>query len=401
MEDLRVERGRQIAISRKLRPGLDGSWIVLSQTLPKTKYVVHPDPAEPTCTCPDYGAWELPCKHIYAVRFFQTPRQVELDEAPEIMRPSYPQDWAAYNAAQVNEQEHFQVLLRDLCAGIAQPEQRTGRPRLPLSDAVYAVVAKVYSTMSGRRASGDIRLCKERGFIDVTPHYNSISAYLAKAELTPILTALIEQTAAPLKAVERDFAVDATGFSTSVYSRWFDHKWGKEKKSALWLKAHAMVGVKTNVVTAIQVTEGNMHDSPMFAGLVEATAKTFAVNEVSADKAYISRRNLKSVADAGGMAYIPFKSNNKGVGPVHWERLWHLFWFKRDEFARHYHKRSNVEATFSALKRKFGGNVRSKGPVAQQNEVLAKVLAYNITVVILAMHELGVQPEFFGNGAAS
>jgi transposase len=37
--------------------------------------------------------------------------------------------------------------------------------------------------------------------------------------------------------------------------------------------------------------------------------------------------------------------------------MWHHFWLKRDDFLRNYHRRSNVEATFSAIKRKFGGAV--------------------------------------------
>jgi hypothetical protein len=33
--------------------------------------------------------------------------------------------------------------------------------------------------------------------------------------------------------------------------------------------------------------------------------------------------------------------------------------------------------------------------VAQTNEVLAKVLAFNLTVVIHEMHELGIDPDFW------
>ena len=58
------------------------------------------------------------------------------------------------------------------------------------------------------------------------------------------LKSLIEQSALPLRSVETDFAVDSSGFSTSVYNRWFDHKWGKERKEAKWVKAHLMCGVK-------------------------------------------------------------------------------------------------------------------------------------------------------------
>ncbi len=54
----------------------------------------------------------------------------------------------------------------------------------------------------------------------------------------------------------------------------------------------------------------------------------------------------------------------------------------------HYHKRSNVESTFSAVKAKFGESVMSKNRTAQINEILCKVIAYNITVLIHEMIEL-------------
>ena len=52
-----------------------------------------------------------------------------------------------------------------------------------------------------------------------------------------------------------------------------------------------------------------------------------------------------------------------GEGPELWQRLWHFYQFKRSEFLPHYHKRSNVETTFSMIKAKFGSALRSKTPV--------------------------------------
>ena len=94
--------------------------------------------------------------------------------------------------------------------------------------------------------------------------------------------------------------------------------------------------------------------------------------------------------------FIPFKSNSTGEGSIGvWQRMWHLFWFKHDYFLQHYHRRSNVESTFSAIKRKFGGSIRSKNFTSQVNEVLCKILAHNIVVLIHEMHELGIEPEFW------
>jgi hypothetical protein len=44
---------------------------------------------------------------------------------------------------------------------------------------------------------------------------------------------------------------------------------------------------------------------------VDATAKNFTMKEVSADKAYISEKNLQTVVDHNAMPYIPFRSNNR------------------------------------------------------------------------------------------
>ena len=60
----------------------------------------------------------------------------------------------------------------------------------------------------------------------------------------------------------------------------------------------------------------------------------------------------------------------------------------------HYHKRSNVESTFAAIKRKFGETIKSKNRVAQENEMLCKIVAYNITVLINTIFEFDINPDF-------
>lgn len=156
-------------------------------------------------------------------------------------RATYPQAWAAYNAAQTNEKDQFQSLLFGLCKGVQQPViKKAGRPNLPLSDAIFSVAFKVYSTVSARRFMSDLREAQGRGFISRTPHYNSIFNYLENPEMTPILRSLIAQSSLPLQSVETDFAVDSSGFMTSRFVRWFDVKYGKERSEHDWVKCHLM-----------------------------------------------------------------------------------------------------------------------------------------------------------------
>jgi transposase len=150
------------------------------------------------------------------------------------------------------------------------------------------------------------------------------------------------------------------------------------------------------VVAAVAITDAFSNDSPQFGPLVKKTAQGFTINEVSAGLAYSSRLNLQLVANTGGKAYIPFKKNATGRarGSTLWNKMYHYFQLNRDDFMEHYHKRSNVEATNAAIKRKFGETLKSKNPTAQVNELLAKIIAYNLTVVIHEMYENGIQPEF-------
>jgi transposase len=314
-------------------------------------------------------------------------------------RRTYPQNWPAYNAVQTHEQEQFTKLLRELCDTVPQPPQTFGRPRLPLSDVLFGIGLKVYSTMSGRRAMTDFRDAQAKGLLDKVPSFTSTFRYLENPDLAPLLKDLIERSALPLRSVETDFAVDASGFSTSVYKRWFDYKWGKTRKEAKWIKAHLMCGVKTNIVTSVDVTPTDSADALFLAPFVQTTARNFDVDEVSGDKAYLSKKNLRAVQAVGGTAYIPFKVNSVGHQGHHkrdslWERTYHYYNFNRSEFLAHYHKRSNVETTFSMVKAKFGGSVRSKTPVAQVNEVLVKILCHNICVLIQSIYELGIEPIF-------
>ena len=75
--------------------------------------------------------------------------------------------------------------------------------------------------------------------------------------------------------------------------------------------------------------------------------------------------------------------------------MYHYFSYNTERFMQHYHKRSNVESTFSMIKAKFGGSLRSKTYQAQVNEALCKVLCHNLCCVIQSMYELGIEPNFW------
>lgn len=401
--DARQQRGMELAATRTITKGERGFWAVPSQASAKA-YRVNFASAVPTCSCADFETRQLNCKHIFAVTYVMQ-REESTDGSTTVTetvtikaetRKTYPQNWTAYNAAQTCEQDRFQELLRDLCAGITQPVYNgRGRPSLPLADAVFSATFKVYSTVSGRRFMSDLRGSHERGFISQVPHYNSIFNYLENAALTPILKNLIIQTSMPLKAVETDFAVDSSGFTTSRFHRWFDHKYGRVREKHEWVKVHLMCGVKTHIVTAVEIEGRDAGDSPLLPPMLETTARNFTISEVSADKGYGSRKNVDAITALGATPFIALKDNNNGSVGGKFQEMYHYFMYRRQEFLQHYHKRSNVESTFSMMKRKFGDSIRSKTDTAMTNETLCKVLCHNLVVLIHEMHELGIEATFW------
>ena len=351
------------------------------------------------CTCPDFEKRGQACKHIYAVQALLQRGERPDEAGAEPVGVRITQPWQAYNASQVHEGELFETLLRELCDTVPQPPQANGRPRLPLSDMLYGMGLKVYSTLSTRRAMSGIRNAVSAGRMCKEPSFSTPIRYFERPEVTPVLRQLIQHSALPLRDLEVDFAQDSSGFASTAYNRWFDHKWGTSKKEVRWTKLHIMVGVQTNIVTVADATASQSADSPYLPEFVRTTAEHFHIREVSADAAYSSRRNLHAVVDAGGTPYIDFKSvakaRAKGRKPdALWTHMYHMFTLNAAEFKRHYHKRSNVETAFHMIKAKFGDRVRAKTDTAQVNEVLMKVLCHSICVLIRAMHVLGITPVF-------
>jgi transposase len=393
---------KALEIAARLRIARDGDvWSVPSQNVVGKAYRVTLGDA-PSCDCDDFQLRQKACKHVLAATIVRD-RDENAPPAPALPavpvkapRKTYKQDWPNYNAAQVNERRHFQALLADLCRTVPEPPRKPGpgRKPLPVADALFAAVFKVYSTLSARRFSGDLEEARERGYIDCLPHFNSVLNVLENPLVTPILADLIRRSALPLREVETEFAVDSSGFCTSRFTRWYDVKYGVVRQKADWVKAHIACGVKTHVVTAVVILDKDAGDVTQFPGLVKATAEGFEVKEVSADKAYAATEAFDAVDAAGGTLYAAFKKNTTGAVGGLFEKSFHYFCLNREEFLKHYHRRSNVESVFSAVKRKFGDSVRSKTDTAMTNEVLAKFVCNNICCLISAWYELGIESSF-------
>ncbi len=384
--DVRQQKGFEIAKTKQIQEKRFG-WEVPSQTDSRKRYFVN---QEFVCDCPDSELHEVTCKHAFAVRYYlkqviETPQGDVVKEK----RLTYPQAWSVYNQCQQEEKVKFMELLSDLLQEVEEPAYVFGRPKISTRTLLFASALKVYTNFSLRRFRCDLDTAREKGFVGYEPAFSSISAFMQREDLTPILSRLVQLSAITLKSVEKDFAVDSSGFRLTSFSEYCKDKHHMIKKHQ-WLKCHIMTGVKSNIITAVEIgLEHHSADVTQFIPLVNATADAgFKIEEVSADKAYVSFANYNAAKELGGQAFIPFKSNTAAHHPAAriskskaWRKMFHFYQLHQEEFMEHYHKRSNVESTFFMLKSKFSDLIRSKNTTAQINELLLKILCHNIVVV--------------------
>jgi transposase len=400
--DARELKGLELAARAKIVWD-DGAWLVPSQSTGGT-YRVLTWPGAESCPCEDFQLRQSACKHIIAARLVEErdgkrpAPPIDTDTPPA--KKTYAQNWPAYELAQTTEKHRLQALLADLCRGLPEvPYAGTGRRPVPIADRAFSVVFKVYCTLSNRRTVCDMVDARDRGHLSRVLHHSKVSHFLCDPDMTPVLRDLVARSALPLRAVETVFAPDSSGFTTSRFVRWFDHKYGVTRQEHDWVKVHVICGVKTGVVTAVEIRGKDAGDSPLLPALVNATAQNFTVKEVSADKGYLSAENVEAIAAVGAEAFIAPKANTTGAVGGLFERMFHYYQFRREDFLRHYHQRSNVESVFSAVKRKFGDSVRARNDVAMTNEVLCKLVCNNLCCVILSQIELGVEATFWDDKA--
>lgn len=315
-----------------------------------------------------------------------------------VPRPTYSQNWPAYTQGQLSEFRLVHTLLADLVTEVADPRPPTGfgRPRLRFSDLLFCSVQKVYTQLSLRRAYGHFERAADLHQIRRAPSFVQPSLLFRREDVTPVLLALIVRSALPLAELESTYAIDASGYRTTSFGAYCQETHGPSRTNTS-RKAQIVVGTATHIVPAVIVTEGSGADVVQFAPLLrKGTGAGFTVREVCADKAYLSRSNLDAARSAGVRAYIPFKSNSQGraEGSPDWRELYRLFQEQRAKFEHHFHRRSNAESVFGAMKKKLGETLKSRTPIAQINELLAKVLAYNLTVLVHEMFEHRQVPDF-------
>ncbi len=176
-----------------------------------------------------------------------------------------------------------------------------------------------------------------------------------------------------------DLVIDSTGLKIFGEGEWKMRTHGKQKRRT-WRKYHVSVDPKTHEVTAIELTESNVHDCTVLPRLL-STQKN--IGKVYADGAYSYKKGFDAIAQSGGMPSIPVRSGTtlvrKDPSPGQklrnellqdiWDAGGRVAWKK----ASGHHRRSLVETHMFRLKTILGATLHGRSFTNQQTE--AKIMA--------------------------
>ncbi len=308
-------------------------------------------------------------------------------------------DWGLYNKSQANEKLLFLRLLHELCNMVeTPPEIRRGRKSSTESHKIYSMCLKIYTNMGGRRFPSEMEIAKRFGYLNSVTHFNTVLNYFDSKTITSKLKYLIELSALPLAQLEANetYAIDSTGISLKQYEERWSHAKRSYSRHRKYKKLHCICACKTNIIVSCLVTKGTANDSPHYRELLNDAARNFKIEDITADRAYLSKDNLNLAEELGINPFIPFKINNQnfGKGCPSWSKLYNFFHKHPEEFAKRYHKRSNVESVMFMIKNKFGGFCRFKKDVSQINEILCMMLCHNLTILIQEIFLSGIEVDF-------
>lgn len=312
----------------------------------------------------------------------------------------YRKDEATYNLIQENEIFIFLRFLPLAALFVCKNKnlwKGIGRPPHNLRDILICLSIQQYFGKSLRRSMGIIRLFTRAANISVKiPCFKTLDNYLNNLSIKPYLDELFGITSKPLNHLEKFFATDSTGETTSTASTWYNIRSGKTIEKKDHITAHITTGTNLNIVTAITVNAYEGEDNIIFRKHNQRTAKNFEVEEHSGDSKYLCKENCEDVESVRGMPFFRPKSNTlvSSGGSYAWLRMMLYYYNHPIKAKRSYNRRLNVESTNHAKKSKFGSRVRSKNDVAKENESTFQWLDYNFSVLSRAYYQFDIEPYF-------
>lgn len=292
-----------------------------------------------------------------------------------------------------------------------------GRGVTPHVTRAQALIYKISEGKSADDMVGVYRRLISDGMLrlDKAPHQNTLTNWMNDERLTPVLREFLRLTSLPFRIREIGAIVDSSKVSQlrNAHAKSVEYE-GDERPSADWMKCHALVGVETMIVMAVEFSgsrNAGSHDINYVEPLVEHALKAFPLQFLLGDKAYLKSEVLDWLWERNLRAAIPLKKGWFREGEAHYSAAVEALvkWYDQDSnraFHEVYRLRAKIEALFSILKRMARENCWSRGRhsdasknadqpcTAWINETLCKFIYMNLRTTISLEHETGYRMDY-------
>ncbi len=177
-------------------------------------------------------------------------------------------------------------------------------------------------------------------------------------------------------------ALDSTGIKVTNRGEWMAHKWQKKRKG--FLKMHVGVDLSTKQILAVKVTDEHSHDSRHLEYLVRESGRYGTITKALGDGAFDCRQIFSYLDRHNIIPAIRVRRNSvpksRGCYPRKIAVIEQLADYRKWASSVSYGSRWIVESVFSAIKRMFGEEVRSKKKKNMIQELMLKISLYNMFV---------------------
>ena len=212
-------------------------------------------------------------------------------------------------------------------------------------------------------------------------HFTTLQKFLQRFD-SSVFDQLIAAVFSQINATQRpiDVAIDGSGFTSSYSSRYFVMRINRETGYRSFMKMSIAVDPRSRALLAVKCRKAPAHDTKNFIPLLRRADRCVSqrIRNVIADKAYDSCKNFHFVEkELHADAIIPlrvFRRSRAGRSTIRKHRP-----VLPD--SRIYGGRNLAETTFSVIKRKFGGDLRSRLTEVKKKEMKLKALVYNLCIL--------------------
>jgi transposase len=320
-------------------------------------------------------------------------------------RPPVPRDWSAYDVAQTREIADTLLITRHL-VDLAEERlssrqerraRRRGRPPTPAADIAKVLIMQTYFGVPNRVAEGLLLLFAEKLGLSREFSYKTIERGYDRTAVNRILDEVVALTNAPLRGLEKVFAPDGTGFSSSRKENYADHRQRQSsegREAGAWPEGvppsayrvpvfgAGMIGTRFKLYTGWRgSSDPHVGELSHFPHLLERTKELHPeMTMVVGDGLYAGRRECTQVTRVGAVArFLPRRNVTlKRLGSEGWVQM--LLEMMRDpqKWFGEYYQREAAETGYSMVKNRKGA-LRKRLGRRKETEAYLRIVQHNVT----------------------